>query len=33
MIKGLELSFSDKEVTPWGEMALMWRMLQNTLAN
>jgi len=28
MIKGLELSFSDKGVTPWGGMTLMWRMLQ-----
>jgi len=25
---GLKLSFSDKEITPWGGMALMSRMLQ-----
>lgn len=28
MVKELELSFSDKEITPWGGMALMSRMLQ-----
>lgn len=28
MAKDLELSFSDKEITPWGGMALMSRMLQ-----
>ena len=28
MVKELELSFSDKEITPWRGMALMSRMLQ-----
>jgi len=28
MAKDLQLSFSDKEITPWGGMALMSRMLQ-----
>lgn len=28
MAKELELSFSDKEITPWGGMALMMRLLQ-----
>ncbi len=28
MARELELSFSDKEITPWGGMALMSRMLQ-----
>ena len=27
MARELELSFSDKEITPWGGMALMSRML------